>query len=50
VTHSSSGSFFTSKAGVVSMVLLAAGTGLAIYSVSHDRVSSPQVAYGGTWK
>lgn len=46
----SSPSFFKTKAGIVSMVLLAAGTGFAVYSVSHDRVSSPKVAYGGTWK
>lgn len=50
VTRSSPGGFFKTKAGIVSMVLLAAGTGFAIYSVSHDRVSSAKVPYGGTWK
>jgi hypothetical protein len=45
-----SGGFFKSKAGVITIVLLAAGTGFALYSTSHDRVKSPQVTYGGTWK
>jgi len=30
--------------------LLAAGTGYALYSTSHDRIKSPKVPYGGTWK
>jgi len=47
---SSGGSFFKSKAGIITTVLLAAGTGFALYSTSHDRVKSPQVPYGGTWK
>jgi hypothetical protein len=47
---SSGHSFFKSKTGRVTLVLLAAGTGFALYSTSHDRVKSPEVAYGGTWK
>jgi hypothetical protein len=46
----SSKGFFKSKAGVFTLLFLAAGTGYAIYSTSHDRVTSPKVAYGGTWK
>ena len=46
----SSGGFFKSKAGVITIALLAAGTGYALYSTSHDRVSSPNVTYGGTKK
>jgi len=42
--------FFKTKAGVVALVLLAAGTGYALYSTSHDRIKSPKVPYGGTWK
>jgi hypothetical protein len=48
--ESSSKSFFKSKAGIVTVVLLAAGTGMALYSTSHDRIKSPKVEYGGTWK
>jgi hypothetical protein len=44
----SSGSFFKSKAGVVTLALIAAGAGFALYSTSHDRVTSPNQAYGGT--
>lgn len=43
----SSGSFFKSKAGIITIALLAAGTGYALYSTSHDRVTSPNVTYGG---
>lgn len=44
-------SFFKSKTGMVTLVLLAAGTGFALYSTKHDRVTSPQVGFGGTlWK
>jgi hypothetical protein len=43
----SSGGFFKSKAGIMTIVLLAAGTGYALYSTSHDRVTSPNVPYGG---
>ena len=46
----SSGSFFKTPAGVLTIVLLAAGTGYALYSTSHDRVSSPNQAYGGSKK
>ncbi len=46
----SSGGFFKSKAGMITIALMAAGTGYALYSTSHDRVKSPQVTYGGTWK
>jgi hypothetical protein len=50
-TAPSAGSrFFKSRAGIITAVLLAAGTGLALYSTSHDRVKSPEVPYGGTWK
>jgi hypothetical protein len=45
-----SGGFFRSRAGIVTIVFLAAGTGYALYSTSHDRVTSPKVPYGGTWK
>jgi hypothetical protein len=43
----SSGGFFKSKAGVATILLLAAGTGFALYSTSHDRVKSPNVPYNG---
>ena len=46
----SSGGFFKSKAGIITIALLAAGTGYALYSTSNDRVSSPNVPYGGTKK
>ena len=46
----SSGGFFKSKAGIMTIALLAAGTGFALYSTSHDRVTSPNQPYGGTWK
>ena len=43
----SSGGFIKSKAGIATILLLAAGTGFALYSTSHDRVTSPNVPYGG---
>ncbi len=46
-THSG---FFKSRTGMITIALLAAGTGFALYSTQHDRVKSPQVPYGGTWK
>ena len=46
----SSGGFFKSKAGILTLVLLGAGTGYALYSTSHDRVTSPNQPYGGTFK
>ena len=42
-----SGGFFRSKAGIVTLVLLGVGTGYALYSTSNDRVTSPNVPYGG---
>lgn len=42
--------FFKTTPGVITLVLLAAGTGYALYSTSHDRITSPKVTYGGTWK
>jgi len=44
----SSGSFFKSKAGIITIAILAAGTGYALYSTSNDRITSPKVPYGGT--
>jgi len=35
-----SGSFFKSKAGLIVIAVVAAGTGYAIYSASHDRIHS----------
>jgi len=43
----SSGGFFRSKAGIVTLVLLGVGTGYALYSTSNDRVKSPNVPWGG---
>jgi len=34
-------SFFKSPAGIVALVLVGVGTGLALYSTSNDRVKSP---------
>ena len=45
-----SAGFFKSKAGVITILLLAAGTGYALYSTSNDRVTSPNQPYGGTYK
>jgi hypothetical protein len=42
--------FFKSRAGVATLILLAAGTGYALYSTSHDRIKTENVTYGGTWK
>jgi len=33
--------FFRSKPGAIALAVMAAGTGYAIYSVSHDRITSP---------
>ena len=44
----SSGGFFKSKAGIITIAILAAGTGYALYSTSNDRITSPKVPYGGT--
>lgn len=46
----SSPSFFKTKVGIATIALVAAGTGFALYSTKHDRVTSPKVTYGGTWK
>lgn len=40
-TDLGSSSFFKTKAGVVTLVLAAAGVGYALYSTSQDRVKSP---------
>jgi hypothetical protein len=34
-------SFFRSRAGIVALVLVGVGTGVALYSTSNDRISSP---------
>jgi hypothetical protein len=34
-------SFFKSRAGVVALILVGVGTGVALYSTSNDRVKSP---------
>ena len=34
-------SFFKSPAGIVALVLVGVGTGVALYSTSNDRISSP---------
>jgi hypothetical protein len=34
-------SFFKTRPGAIALAVMAAGTGYAIYSASHDRVSSP---------
>lgn len=34
-------SFFKSRAGVIALVLVGVGTGIALYSTSNDRVKSP---------
>jgi hypothetical protein len=36
-----SGGFFKSGPGIAALAVMAAGTGYALYSVSHDRVHSP---------
>jgi len=40
-TDLSSPSFFKTKAGVITIVLLTVGLGFTIYSTSNDRVKSP---------
>lgn len=40
-TDLGSSSFFKTPAGVVTLVVLAVGTGFALYSTSNDRVKSP---------
>lgn len=37
----SSRSYFKTRAGVITLVLVAAGVGYALYSTSNDRVKSP---------
>jgi len=34
-------SFFRSRAGVIALVLVGVGTGVALYSTSNDRIKSP---------
>lgn len=34
-------SFFKSKPGIVILAVMVAGTGYALYSAQHDRISSP---------
>jgi hypothetical protein len=34
-------SFFKTKPGIIALVVMAAGTGYAIYSTSNDRITSP---------
>ena len=36
-----SAGFFKSKPGIIALVVMAAGTGYALYSASHDRLHSP---------
>ena len=43
-----SNSFFKTPAGVITLIALGAGVGFALYSTSHDRVTSPNVPYGGS--
>ena len=38
---SDEGSFFTTKKGIATLVLIGAGFGYALYSKNHDRVWSP---------
>ena len=40
-TDLGSKSFFKSRAGLVALVLVGVGTGVALYSTSNDRISSP---------
>ena len=40
-TDLGSKSFFKSPAGIVALVLVGVGTGVALYSTSNDRISSP---------
>jgi hypothetical protein len=34
-------SFFKSPAGIVALILVGVGTGVALYSTSNDRIKSP---------
>ena len=43
----SSTSFFRTRAGIITLAIVAAGTGYALYSTSNDRVKSPNRSYGG---
>jgi hypothetical protein len=36
-----SSGFFKSKPGIIALVVMAAGTGYALYSANHDRIHSP---------
>jgi hypothetical protein len=40
-TPKRSGSFFKTPVGILALAVMAAGTGYAIYSSSHDRITSP---------
>lgn len=40
-TDLGSSSFFKSPAGIITLVIAGVGAGYALYSTSHDRVSSP---------
>lgn len=40
-TPGSGPGFFKSRAGMVALVAMVAGTGYALYSASHDRIHSP---------
>ncbi|MGE5813556.1 MAG: hypothetical protein ACM36C_03640 [Acidobacteriota bacterium] len=47
-TNLGSSSFFKTKAGIITIVAMVAGVSYALYSTSHDRVSSPNRQYGGS--
>jgi hypothetical protein len=34
-------SFFKSRPGMIALTVMAVGTGYAIYSASHDKITSP---------
>jgi hypothetical protein len=36
-----SSGFFKSRAGAVALAVMAVGTGYAVYSAKHDRITSP---------
>jgi len=40
-TDLESKSFFKSPAGIIALVLVGVGTGVALYSTSNDRIKSP---------
>jgi hypothetical protein len=46
-TDLGSRSFFKSPAGIITLVVVGAGLGFALYSTNHDRVESPHVSYEG---